>query len=41
MNKCEWCGKELDSEIAYQRNYGICDEKCFIGLRENEKQAKS
>jgi hypothetical protein len=40
MNKCEWCGKKLDSKESYQRNNGICDEECFIALRENEKQLR-
>lgn len=38
MNKCEWCGEELDNEIPYQRNFGICDEECFVELRESEKK---
>lgn len=38
MNKCEWCGKSLDSEVEYQRNHGLCNEECFIALRENEKK---
>jgi hypothetical protein len=40
MNKCEWCGQPLDSEIDYQKNYGLCDEECFVKLRENEKHQK-
>jgi hypothetical protein len=36
MNKCEWCGNELDTNDKFHCVKGVCNEDCLIDLKLNE-----